>query len=46
VHQRGFVAVNAELARHWPIITRREPALSDADAWATILPKIQWLDRG
>ena len=44
--QREFVAVNAELSKHWPIITRREPALPDADAWATVLPKIQWLDRG
>jgi len=44
--QREFVAVNAELAKSWPVITRREPALPDADVWATVLPKIQLLDRG
>lgn len=44
--QRGFTALNAELAQIWPMINRTEPALPDADDWAKITPKIQHLDRG
>jgi ferredoxin len=31
--QQKFIAINAELSRHWPSITKRKPALADADAW-------------
>ena len=44
--QQAFTALNAELARIWPMINRAEPALPDADDWAKITPKIQHLDRG
>jgi len=31
--QREFIAINAELAKAWPVITEKKPALPDADAW-------------
>ncbi len=31
--QQAFIALNAELARQWPTITKRHEALPDADAW-------------
>ena len=31
--QQAFIAINAELARQWPTITKRHDALPDADAW-------------
>ena len=30
--QQAFIALNAELAKRWPAITKRKPALPDADA--------------
>lgn len=44
--QMEFVKINSDLAKIWPTITKRIPALSDADEWSTVLPKIQHLDRG
>jgi ferredoxin len=31
--QRGFIALNAELAREWPVIIEKKPALLDAAEW-------------
>jgi ferredoxin len=31
--QRGFIALNAELAKIWPVITEKKDAPPDADAW-------------
>ena len=31
--QRGFIALNAELAKIWPVITEKKDAPADADAW-------------
>jgi len=31
--QRGFIALNAELAKDWPSLTSKLPAPADADAW-------------
>lgn len=31
--QRDFIALNAELAKIWPVITEKIPALPEADAW-------------
>ena len=31
--QQAFIAINAELARQWPTITKRHDALPDADDW-------------
>lgn len=44
--QRAFTALNAELARIWPMINKTESALPDADEWAKTTIKLQHLDRG
>jgi len=31
--QQHMIKLNAELAKHWPSITKRKPALPDADDW-------------
>jgi ferredoxin len=31
--QRTFIALNAELAKLWPVITEKRDAPADADAW-------------
>ena len=31
--QLNFIKLNAELAPKWPSITKRKPALPDADEW-------------
>jgi len=32
--QAEFLAINAELARQWPVITLKQAPLPDADEWA------------
>jgi ferredoxin len=43
--QQKFIALNAELARDWPSITRTKPALADADDWKDVKEKLQYLER-
>ena len=43
--ERAFTALNVELARLWPSITRTKPALSDADAWKDVPGKLAELIR-
>ncbi|GMV45272.1 MAG: hypothetical protein AMXMBFR66_06700 [Pseudomonadota bacterium] len=43
--ERQFIALNAELARNWPSITRRKQALPDADAWKDRKDKLAELVR-
>ena len=43
--QQEFIALNAELAREGPSITRRKPAPDDADQWRGVKGKIQFLKR-
>lgn len=43
--QQEFIALNAELAREWPSITRRKPAPDDADEWRGVKNKLQFLKR-
>jgi ferredoxin len=31
--QREFIAINAELAKQWPVIVERKDAAPDADEW-------------
>lgn len=31
--QRDFIAINAEMAKTWPMITERKDPLPDADEW-------------
>ncbi len=32
-NQSDFIAINAELAQHWPVLTRRKDPPSDATEW-------------
>ena len=43
--QTQFIALNAELAKVWPSITRTKEPLSDADAWKDVKDKLQHLQR-
>jgi ferredoxin len=38
-NQVRYFEMNAELARHWPEITHRKPAMPDADKWAQVRDK-------
>lgn len=43
--QQTFLALNAELSRQWPSITKRKPAPPDADAWKDKPGKLEHLQR-
>ncbi len=43
--QEQFVALNAELAKKWPVITQIKPAPEDADQWNGAENKLQYLER-
>ena len=43
--QQKFIALNAELAKKWPSITKRKPALADADEWKDRKDKLSELVR-
>jgi ferredoxin len=43
--QRGFIAINAELAKKWSQIIERKEAPSDADEWAKVKDKKKLLER-
>jgi len=42
--QQQYFAINARLAVRWPVITRRKPALADAERWAQVRHKADLLD--
>ena len=42
-NQQHMIALNAELAKKWPTISRMESALPDADEWAQRTDKLQYL---
>ena len=44
--QQQFLALNAELAKQWPVITTRKEPLPDAADWDGKPDKLQWLNRG
>lgn len=44
--QRDFIGINAELSQVWKNITRKISPMLDADEWAKISDKKQYLDRG
>jgi len=44
--QQDFIPLNAELAVQWKPITRRKPALPDAEAWREVTGKRGELERG
>ena len=43
--QQTFVALNAELAAHFPVLTKREAPPPDADAWKDTRDKLHLLER-
>ena len=43
--QRDFLALNAELAKNWPVITDKKPGPPDADEWKDLKEKRQYLER-
>jgi ferredoxin len=45
VDMQQYVALNAELARDWPEIVRKEVALPEATHWASIKDKFDLLKR-
>ncbi len=43
--QLQFIQLNAELAKIWPVITEKKDPLPDADQWAEVKDKLQYLER-
>lgn len=43
--QRGFIQLNAELAKIWPVIVEKKPPPPDADEWKGKPGKIKDLQR-
>jgi ferredoxin len=43
--QEAFTALNAELAKVWPVITDKKDALPDAEQWKDVKEKLQHLER-
>jgi ferredoxin len=43
--QQKFIAINTELSKLWPSITRTKPELPDADAWKDVKDKIQFIEK-
>jgi ferredoxin len=43
--QEQFLALNAELAAEWPVITQMKDAPADADDWKDKPDKLQYLER-
>jgi len=43
--QEAFTALNAELAKIWPVITDKKDALPDAEQWKEVKDKLQHLER-
>lgn len=43
--QHGYLAINAELAQEWPVITEQKDPLPDAAEWDGVENKLQYLER-
>lgn len=43
--QRAYIALNAELSKVWKVIIEKKDALPDADEWAGVKDKRQYLER-
>ena len=43
--QRAYIELNAQLAKEWKVIVESKDALSDADEWAGVKDKLQYLER-
>lgn len=44
-NQKQFIALNAELAKDWPVITERKEAPADAKEWEGVEGKLKYLER-
>jgi ferredoxin len=42
--QQEFLALNAKLAHHWPVLASRKEPLEQADNWKTVKEKRQFLE--
>jgi ferredoxin len=42
---RSYVALNAELAKIWPVITDKKEALPEAEEFKDVTGKLQYLER-
>ena len=42
---RHFLALNAELATRWPVITESRPPLPEANEWDGVPGKLEFLER-
>ena len=43
--QRHFLQLNAELSKQWPVLTEKKDAPEDADEWAKVKDKLNYLER-
>jgi ferredoxin len=43
--QEQFIALNAELAKAWPVITHKKDAPPDAEKWDGVPDKLKYLER-
>lgn len=43
--QRSYTALNAELAKIWPVITDKKEALPEAEEFKDVTGKLQYLER-
>ncbi len=43
--QRAYTALNAELAKIWPVITDKKEALPEAEEFKDVTGKLQYLER-
>ena len=43
--QEQFLALNAELAKSWPVITEVKPPPADAKEWEGVPDKLKYLER-
>ena len=43
--QKQFQAINAELAKEWPVLTSKIPSMEDADKWDGVPNKLPLLKR-
>jgi ferredoxin len=43
--QKNYTPLNAELAKEWPVITEKKPALPDAAQWDNVKDKLKYLER-
>lgn len=43
--QHGFIQLNADLAKAWPVIDTIKPAMPDADKWNGVPDKLKYLEK-